>query len=98
MQRVAQTTAPFTPKAFYATYAVATGEGTTDHHGGALRDAAGRVWFRYDTTHMWTELFNHDAAALLLHGECALVEEARHWDELHQDIYQPCIRYPRLAA
>jgi hypothetical protein len=96
MATVTQTTAPFTPKAFYATYTV----GPTDHHGVALRNAEGRVWFRYDTTYVWTELFNHDAAALVLHGECALVEEAQHWDALHADIYCPRSRtaYPRLAA
>jgi hypothetical protein len=43
---------------------------------------------------------NHDAPALILHGECALVEEAKHWDALHADIYSPHSRtaYPRLAA
>jgi hypothetical protein len=95
-----QTAAPYTPKAFYATYEVRTAEGATAHYGVALRTCDGRCFFRYEPTGLWTELGNHAVPALILHGECALVDEAKHWDQLHADIYCPRSRtaYPRLAA
>jgi hypothetical protein len=53
--------------AFYATL-----DNTT--LGVALRDAAGRVHFRDDSTDLWTELTNADAPRLTLYGRCDLAD------------------------
>jgi len=75
---------PYTPKAFYSTY--------LGNWGVALRTAEGRVFFRYEDLGLWTELFDHDAPDLILHGECALVDAAWRYNDLHRDLYQPRTR------
>jgi len=55
----------------------------TDHqdyvgqHGIALRDEHGHVFFRRETTGVWTELFDADIPRLTLCGDCSLELVAR---------------------
>ena len=44
-------------------------------HGVAVRLATGQVYFRADTTGLWTELFDTDRPRILLHGTYALLTE-----------------------
>jgi hypothetical protein len=55
-----------TTVAFYATF--------RNTHGVALRTSAGTVHFQADATGLWTELFDHNAADLLLHGRADIAD------------------------